>query len=93
MVARHFGMEAGEPQELSLSSDMADKGPQWERIAEKHGLSQSATWEQLGTWTSAVSVSCLDFAGRHPFPKSAIIFRRGQTAGAMLSAISLNYLR
>ena len=54
VIAWHFGMEVGEPQELSLPAAMADKAPVWSRIVEKHGLQQGATWEQLGTWKFAV---------------------------------------
>lgn len=36
--AEHFGLEMAEPRHISLTEFMADKGPVWDRIVERHGL-------------------------------------------------------
>ncbi|MCG2842592.1 SDR family oxidoreductase [Sandaracinobacter sp. RS1-74] len=36
--ARHFGMELAPPMTIPLAEMMADKGPVWDRMVEKHGL-------------------------------------------------------
>jgi len=46
-LARYFGMEAGEPQQIHLATQMADKEPVWRRIVEKHGLDPSPLHEQV----------------------------------------------
>ena len=37
-AARHLGLDTAEPAPLTLARHMADKGPVWRRIAERHGL-------------------------------------------------------
>lgn len=73
LVARRFGMEMGLPHPMPLTALLADKGPVWQRIAERHQL---APWtlEQLigGSWQFA------DFAFSRP----------GQTA-SLLSTIAI----
>ena len=49
-------MPVGEPQQVPLTEYMRDKGPVWEKTVEKYGLSKDVQWEQLGTWTFAVSL-------------------------------------
>jgi nucleoside-diphosphate-sugar epimerase len=39
-VARHLDLDAAPPVPLKLAQHMADKGPVWKRIAERHGLVQ-----------------------------------------------------
>ncbi|WP_128255392.1 SDR family oxidoreductase [Falsirhodobacter deserti] len=40
-VARHLGLETASPVPLTLVRHMADKGPLWQTLAERHGLGQS----------------------------------------------------
>ena len=47
--ARDFGMDTGWPLPLKLSQFMADKGPVWQRIVEKHGLAPYA-YETIAAW-------------------------------------------
>jgi hypothetical protein len=35
--AAHFGLELGEPRHILLTEFMADKGPVWDTIVERHG--------------------------------------------------------
>jgi nucleoside-diphosphate-sugar epimerase len=37
-IARHLGLDVAPPVPLKLAQHMADKGPVWKRIAERHGL-------------------------------------------------------
>jgi len=37
-VARHLGLETAPPVPLTLARHMADKGPLWRQLAERHGL-------------------------------------------------------
>jgi len=37
-VARHLGLETAAPVPLTLARHMADKGPLWRTLAERHGL-------------------------------------------------------
>jgi hypothetical protein len=61
-IAELFGMDVGPPHPISLASVMADKGPVWERIRERHGLRCSLE-ELVPTW----EFSDLIFAwGSHP---------------------------
>lgn len=39
-IARHLGLDVAPPVPLKLAQHMADKGPVWTRIAERHGLVQ-----------------------------------------------------
>lgn len=39
-IARHLGLDVAPPVPLKLAQHMADKGPVWKRIAERHGLVQ-----------------------------------------------------
>ena len=39
-IARHLGMETASPVPLRLESHMADKGPLWRTLAERHGLAE-----------------------------------------------------
>jgi nucleoside-diphosphate-sugar epimerase len=48
--AAYFGMEAGPVRTVRLASVMADKGPVWERVVEKHGLCPLSL-EDLVPWT------------------------------------------
>lgn len=47
--ARDFGMETGWPLPMKLSDFMADKGPVWQRIVQKHGLKPYA-YETIAAW-------------------------------------------
>jgi nucleoside-diphosphate-sugar epimerase len=40
-VARHLGLETAAPVPLTLTRHMADKGPLWRRLAERHGLAST----------------------------------------------------
>jgi hypothetical protein len=42
-------MELASPRHISLTRCMADKGPVWDRIVEKHGL-QAHSYEQIAAW-------------------------------------------
>ena len=57
VIAEHFDMPVGEPQQVPLQDYMRDKQPKWEAIVAKHGLAKEFKWEQLGTWQFAVSTS------------------------------------
>jgi nucleoside-diphosphate-sugar epimerase len=39
-IARHLGLDVAPPVPLKLARHMADKGPVWKKIAERHGLVQ-----------------------------------------------------
>jgi len=55
VIARHFDMPVGEPQQVPLQDYMRDKQPTWEATVEKYGLSKEFDWSHLGTWQFAVS--------------------------------------
>jgi nucleoside-diphosphate-sugar epimerase len=48
-IARYFGMELGTRRNISLVKFMADKGPVWARIVEKHGL-RRYPYDQIVSW-------------------------------------------
>ncbi len=48
-IAAMFGMDCADPVPTPLASYMADKGPLWARIAEKHGL-QPVPYDALVSW-------------------------------------------
>jgi nucleoside-diphosphate-sugar epimerase len=48
-IAAHFGLECGPVQTLRLADQMADKGPLWARMVERHGL-RPTPYEQLVAW-------------------------------------------
>lgn len=48
-VAHWFDMEVGEPQTIPLAAYMADKGPLWQALTERHGL-RPIPYEQLAAW-------------------------------------------
>jgi nucleoside-diphosphate-sugar epimerase len=47
-IARHLGLEVAPPIPLKLAQHMADKGPAWKRIAERHGLVQPDLYKLVG---------------------------------------------
>lgn len=47
-IARHLGLDVAPPVPLKLAQHMADKGPVWTRIAERHGLVQSDLSKLVG---------------------------------------------
>jgi nucleoside-diphosphate-sugar epimerase len=47
-VAEHFGIRIASPVPLTLARHMADKGPIWREIAEKHGLMESDVAKLVG---------------------------------------------
>jgi nucleoside-diphosphate-sugar epimerase len=59
-LARFFGLEHDEPQTLSLAEFMADKGPVWERIVERHGLRPYA-YDQIVAWEFGDAVFASEF--------------------------------
>lgn len=44
-----FDMPVGEPQPMSLTEQMADKAPVWQRIIKKYGL-KNTPWEEVAAW-------------------------------------------
>ncbi|HSD55016.1 MAG TPA: SDR family oxidoreductase [Burkholderiales bacterium] len=48
-IAAAFGMPAGDVQTISLVQHMADKGPLWDRMIEKHGL-KPYRYEDIVAW-------------------------------------------
>lgn len=48
-VARWFDLPLAEPQTIPLAEYMADKGPLWQSLAEKHGL-QPIPYAQIASW-------------------------------------------
>jgi len=51
-IAEVFDMPAGEPQTISLTQHMADKGPLWRGMTEKYGL-EPLDYERLVAWPFA----------------------------------------
>lgn len=51
-IADAIGMKVGPIRDIKLTEAMADKGPLWSRIVEKHGL-QPLPYEQLVDWSFA----------------------------------------
>jgi hypothetical protein len=47
--ARYFEMELAPPMAIPLTTTMADKGPVWQRIVEKHGLI-SVPYDKVAAW-------------------------------------------
>jgi nucleoside-diphosphate-sugar epimerase len=52
LIAEVFGMPLAEPQPISLVAHMADKGPLWAAMAQRHGL-QPYRFEELAAWPFA----------------------------------------
>jgi len=48
-IARYFGMECGPVRTVPLVKVMADKGPVWRRLVERHGL-RATPYEELAVW-------------------------------------------
>lgn len=48
-IARSFDMELADPLAISLTEMMADKGPVWERMVEKHGL-EPVPFDKVAAW-------------------------------------------
>ncbi|TDD92983.1 SDR family oxidoreductase [Actinomadura darangshiensis] len=48
-IARFFGLEASDPLPMSLETVMADKGPLWTAMTERHGL-EPHPYERLVSW-------------------------------------------
>jgi nucleoside-diphosphate-sugar epimerase len=47
-IARHLALEIGPPVPLTLARHMADKGPIWKEIAQRHGLVQPDLMKLVG---------------------------------------------
>jgi nucleoside-diphosphate-sugar epimerase len=61
-IARFFRMESAPPQPMSLQLAMADKGPVWERLAQRHGL-RYGLQELVTSWEFADMIFA---SGSHP---------------------------
>ena len=48
-MAEFFGMELGPVQTVTLAEHMADKGPVWERVVERHGL-KPTPYRDMALW-------------------------------------------
>ena len=59
-IAAHFAMPAGRLAALELEDYMADKGPVWARIVERHGLAP-IPFEMAADWAFADSVFRLEW--------------------------------
>ncbi len=67
-VAERFGMKMGPPHPMSLAVLMADKGPVWQRIAERHQLKPYGLETLIGSsWQFA------DFAFARPGQTSSLL--------------------
>jgi nucleoside-diphosphate-sugar epimerase len=49
LLAQWFGVPCGVPRHMKLATWMADKGPVWDRIVERHGLERRSL-ESLASW-------------------------------------------
>ena len=68
LVAERFGMKPGLPHPMSLAVVMADKGPVWARIAERHQLRPHSLEALIGSsWQFA------DFAFSRPGQTSSLL--------------------
>lgn len=67
--ARRFGVEPGIDHPFSLAEVMADKGPVWDRIVEKHGLVRHSYAEIVSSW------QFMDYLLRHgrTYPHHSIV--------------------
>lgn len=85
-LAKYFDMELADPQTISLTDFMADKGPLWDSMVEKHGL-QKIVYEDLVAWPFADYVFGCDWdvmtdtvkirlAGFHEVVRSEEMFLR-----------------
>jgi len=76
-IAEYFGMQVGPRRQINLSKYMADKGPVWDRIVERHGLAPIA-YQDIVSWPYGDFVFTADFdiisdmgkARRHGFHES-----------------------
>lgn len=59
-IADVFGMPTAAPQPMSLTAQMADKGPQWDRIVHRHGLVDT-DFADGSAWPFADAVLATDF--------------------------------
>lgn len=77
-VARHFDMPVGEVRPMTLAKWMADKGPVWARVVERHGLVPTP-FEEIASWNFA------DFFWglQHDIVSSTTKLRRGGFHGVV----------
>lgn len=59
-IADFFDMPTAAPQPMSLTAQMSDKQPAWDRIVETHGLRRTP-WNQIASWPFAEAVWDMDF--------------------------------
>lgn len=59
-IAGVFDMPVGEPQQIALTSHMADKADLWNQMTAKYGLAEFA-FDQLVAWPFADYVFCTDW--------------------------------
>lgn len=59
-IARWFGLEVAPPLPMSLDVVMADKGPLWESMIQKHGL-EATTYRDVSSWRFADFVFSWDY--------------------------------
>jgi nucleoside-diphosphate-sugar epimerase len=85
-LAKFFGMELADPQTISLTDFMADKGPLWDSMVEKYGL-QKIAYENIVAWPFAdyifntgydvmTDTSKIRLAGFHELERSEEMFLR-----------------
>lgn len=59
-IADVFAMPTAAPQPMRLTEQMADKGPQWERLVQQHGLADS-DYGAVSAWPFADAVLATDY--------------------------------
>ncbi|WP_169951896.1 SDR family oxidoreductase [Microbispora sp. H11081] len=59
-IARFFGLEVAPPLPMSLEVVMADKGPLWDSMVERHGLMKNS-YEEVSSWRFGDAVFSWDY--------------------------------
>lgn len=59
-IAGFFDMPTAAPQPMSLTEQMSDKEPAWDRLVEKYGLLRTP-WSRIASWPFAEAVWDMDF--------------------------------
>jgi hypothetical protein len=92
-LAKHFDMELGRPQRMSMTAMMADKEPVWNAIVKKHDLLPLSYQDVQGTWPAMDFLFVMGNAEPPPIVSTIKIRKAGFADCADTEEMFMGYIR
>jgi hypothetical protein len=92
-LARHFNMELGRPQRMSMAAMMADKEPVWDAIVKKYELAPLSYRDVQGTWAAMDFLFVMGNSEPPPIVSTVKIRKAGFTDCVDTEQMFIDYIR